>query len=127
MHTNRIALPPHSMSFWRGIAALEALLLVGAIAIGLASRWPVSQAPAPVAAPALRIPNSVAQAPAVAPAMGMGSYQRYGSGAYGPRPALRNPNVPISGTGSAYDGGAYGTVRPALHNPNMPISGTGPR
>jgi hypothetical protein len=56
-----------------------------------------------------------------------------------------NPNVPISGTGSAYDGGAYGSLRqalripnsvahapaaapvaaPALRNPNVPISGTG--
>jgi hypothetical protein len=39
--------------------------------------------------------------------------------------APRNPNVPISGTGSAYDGGSYGTVRPAARNPNVPISGTG--
>jgi hypothetical protein len=42
------------------------------------------------------------------------------------RPAPVNPNVPISGTGSAYDGRDYQTVpRPALFNPNVPISGTG--
>jgi hypothetical protein len=40
-------------------------------------------------------------------------------------PAARNPNVPISGTGSAYDGGSYVTKRPAARNPNVPISGTG--
>ena len=63
--------------------------------------------------------------------------------------ASRNPNVPISGTGSAYDGRSYRTqpyvlTRPANmpsdgsayvgylirraaapHNPNVPISGTG--
>jgi hypothetical protein len=29
-----------------------------------------------------------------------------------PRPAAPNPNLPISGTGSAYDGGSYGSPRP---------------
>jgi hypothetical protein len=63
MNTNRIAPIPHSMSFWRGIAALEALLLVGAIAIGLASRLPVSRVPSPAAAPvaAVSAPAPVVQ------------------------------------------------------------------
>jgi hypothetical protein len=84
-------------TFWfqLSVAALAALLLATAIGIGLA-----------------RLPYPVVQAPA-APRVRLAV------------PALRNPNVPISGTGSAYDGGAYGTVRPATHNPNVPISGTG--
>ena len=40
-------------------------------------------------------------------------------------PAARNPNMPVIGTGSAYDGGAYVTEQPAAHNPNMPVIGTG--
>jgi hypothetical protein len=40
-------------------------------------------------------------------------------------PAARNPNVPVIGTGSAYDGGAYVTKRPAVYNPNVPVIGTG--
>jgi hypothetical protein len=41
-------------------------------------------------------------------------------------PAARNPNVPISGTGSAYDGGHYGSRVPAPRaSSNVPISGTG--
>ena len=40
-------------------------------------------------------------------------------------PAARNPNVPISGTGSAYDGGSYVTKRPTVRNPNVPVIGTG--
>ena len=136
MNTNRIAPLPHSTLFWRGIAALEALLLVAAIAIGLASRWPVSQVLAPVAAPvaAVSAPAPVVQqpyllgghgelvapphqaapadqqppavaAPQTAPVVGMREYKRYDSGASGARPAPRNPNMPISGTGSAYNGG----------------------
>jgi hypothetical protein len=42
------------------------------------------------------------------------------------RPALLNPNNPISGTGSAYDGRDYHAApRPAPFNPNNPINGTG--
>ena len=55
MNTNRIAPIPHSMSFWRGIAALEALLLAAAVAIGLAGRLPIAIAPSPVVAPAARV------------------------------------------------------------------------
>jgi len=44
-----------------------------------------------------------------------------GSGAYG---AARHPNVPVVGTGSAYDSGAYGVRRPALPNLNVQV-GTG--
>jgi len=40
-------------------------------------------------------------------------------------PAVRNPNVPVIGTGSAYDGGSYVTQRPAVRNPNMPVIGAG--
>jgi hypothetical protein len=40
-------------------------------------------------------------------------------------PAVRNPNIPVIGTGSAYDGGSYGTQRPATRNPNIPVIGTG--
>ena len=40
-------------------------------------------------------------------------------------PAARNPNMPVIGTGSAYDGGTYVTERPAVRNPNMPVIGTG--
>jgi hypothetical protein len=43
-------------------------------------------------------------------------------------PAVPNPNVPISGAGSAYDGSAYVEyllAAPAAQNPNVPISGTG--
>jgi hypothetical protein len=41
--------------------------------------------------------------------------------------AAVNPNVPISGAGSAYDGRAYGAGAPLVLpvNPNVPISGTG--
>jgi hypothetical protein len=44
-------------------------------------------------------------------------------------PAARNPNMPVIGTGSAYDGQPYTrAVRPATpaaRNPNMPVIGTG--
>jgi hypothetical protein len=40
-------------------------------------------------------------------------------------PAARNPNMPVIGTGSAYDGGSYGTRQPAARNPNIPVIGTG--
>src|SRR3954471_2996254 len=37
-----------------------------------------------------------------------------------------SPNVPISGTGSAYDGGHYTGALPVTRvSPNVPISGTG--
>jgi hypothetical protein len=40
-------------------------------------------------------------------------------------PAARNPNRPLIGTGSAYDGGAYVTERSAVRNPNLPVIGAG--
>jgi hypothetical protein len=43
-------------------------------------------------------------------------------------PAARNPNLPVTGAGSAYDGSAYVeylTGRPAARNPNLPVIGTG--
>jgi hypothetical protein len=40
-------------------------------------------------------------------------------------PAARNPNMPVIGTGSAYDGQSYVTERPVARNPNMPVIGTG--
>jgi hypothetical protein len=55
MNANRIAPIAGSTWFWRGIAALEALLLAAAVAIGLAGRLPVAIAPSPVAAPAARV------------------------------------------------------------------------
>ena len=56
----------------------------------------------------------------------MGEYKRYGSGAYGTRPAAHNPNAPAIGTGSVYDGGHYGSpVSAPQTSPNVPISGTG--
>src|SRR4051794_30083161 len=57
----------------------------------------------------IRAPQVAAPAPAVAPR------------------ATVNPNVPISGTGSAYDGRHYGSSVPTAMpaNPNVPISGTG--
>jgi hypothetical protein len=39
--------------------------------------------------------------------------------------AARNLNVPISGAGSAYDGGTYSAVQPAAHNSNVSIRGAG--
>src|SRR5262245_10439948 len=55
-----------------------------------------------------------AQVPAAAPAIQQAA------------PAARNPHVPISGTGSAYDGGAYGITRPAARTwPSVPAVGTG--
>ena len=38
---------------------------------------------------------------------------------------VSNPNNPIVGTGSAYDGGSYVTKQPTVSNPNNPIVGTG--
>jgi hypothetical protein len=40
-------------------------------------------------------------------------------------PAARHSNVPISGTGSAYDGGAYGIVRPVTVSEKVPVIGAG--
>jgi hypothetical protein len=31
----------------------------------------------------------------------------------------------VIGAGSAYDGGSYVTTRPPAHNPNNPVIGTG--
>jgi hypothetical protein len=55
MNANRIAPIAGSTWFWRGIAALEALLLGAAVAIGLAGRLPIAIAPSPVVAPAARV------------------------------------------------------------------------
>src|SRR5262245_35615554 len=40
-------------------------------------------------------------------------------------PAARDPNVPINGTGSAYDGGQYSATRPATFSSSVPVVGTG--
>jgi hypothetical protein len=61
MNANRIAPVAGSTWFWRGIAALEGLLLATVVAIGLAGRLPIAIAPSPVVAPAARV-----SAPAVA-------------------------------------------------------------
>ena len=61
MNANRIAPIAGSTWFWRGIAALEALLLAAAVAIGLAGRLPIAIAPSPAVAPVARV-----SAPAVA-------------------------------------------------------------
>jgi len=37
------------------------------------------------------------------------------------REAVPNPNRTISGTGSAYDGGAYKPARPAVPTPNVSV------
>jgi hypothetical protein len=55
MTTNRITLIAGSGWFWGSIAALEALLIVGIVAIVLASRAPIGVAPAPAAAPAASV------------------------------------------------------------------------
>jgi hypothetical protein len=58
------------------------------------------------------------------PMIGAGS--AYDGGSYvTERPAERNPNVPVIGAGSAYDGGSYVTERPAERNPNVPVIGAG--
>jgi hypothetical protein len=78
---------------------------------------------APVSAPAVRQSAPAARNPNV-PVIGTGS--AYDGGSYvTERPAARNPNVPVIGTGSAYDGGSYVTERPAVRNPNVPVIGTG--
>ncbi|HEX9374332.1 MAG TPA: hypothetical protein VF897_25175 [Roseiflexaceae bacterium] len=55
MNANRLAPIPSSTWFWRGIAALEALVLATVVAIGLAGRLPIAIAPSPVVAPAARV------------------------------------------------------------------------
>src|SRR5262245_40559480 len=40
-------------------------------------------------------------------------------------PAARDPNVPINGIGSAYDGGQYSATRPATFSSSVPVVGTG--
>jgi hypothetical protein len=40
-------------------------------------------------------------------------------------PAVLSPTMPVIGTGSAYDGGAYVTERPVVLSPTMPVIGTG--
>jgi hypothetical protein len=78
---------------------------------------------APASTPAVRQAAPAAHNPNM-PLIGTGS--AYDGGAYvTERPAVRNPNVPVIGTGSAYDGRAYVTERPAVPNPNMPVIGTG--
>jgi hypothetical protein len=79
--------------------------------------------PAPTSAPAVRQAASAARNPN-APVIGAGS--AYDGGSYvTERPAPRNPNMPVIGTGSAYDGGSYVTERSAPRNPNVPVIGTG--
>jgi hypothetical protein len=80
----------------------------------------------PAAAPAIQHAVPAARTSPNVPISGTGS--AYDGGHYGSfTPAVRtSPNVPISGTGSAYDGGHYGSFTPAAHtSPNVPISGTG--
>jgi hypothetical protein len=50
------------------------------------------------------------------PVVGAGS--AYDGGAYGSIPAASNPSVPVVGTGSAYDGGAYGSIPAAPVQPS---------
>ncbi len=81
----------------------------------------------PAATPAVRQAAPAARNPNM-PVIGTGSAydgQSYASAVRQAAPAARNPNMPVIGTGSAYDGGAYVTERPAAHNPNMPVIGTG--
>ncbi len=46
VNTHPIAAKAESIGFWRGVAGLEALVLVGAVAIILVSRAPVGRAQA---------------------------------------------------------------------------------
>jgi len=59
MNTHRIAASAGSIGFWRGVAGLAALVLVGAVAIILVSRAPVGGTPA--AAPAANASAPAAQ------------------------------------------------------------------
>ena len=80
---------------------------------------------APASAPAVQQAAPAARNPNV-PITGTGSAydgSHYGSLVSAPQTAL---NVSISGTGSANEGGHYGSSIPALlRSPNVPISGTG--
>jgi hypothetical protein len=67
----------------RGVVALTILLLVAAAGLGIVG-----------------LPRPVAQAPAAVPVAPAA-------------PATSNPNVPVIGAGSAYDGGSYGAAQPA--------------
>jgi hypothetical protein len=82
--------------------------------------------PGPASTPAVGQPAPAIHNPNV-PVVGAGS--AYDGSAYVEyltrRSAASNPNVPVIGTGSAYDGGSYVTERPAAHNPNVPVIGTG--
>jgi hypothetical protein len=105
--------------FRRAAAALLALVVLLAV-IGLA-----------------RLARPVAQAPVANPSAQISSASAHDGSAYveylssrtpieSAPVAMPNPNMPISGAGSAYDGGAYGTS-PATTtpNPNTPVIGTG--
>jgi hypothetical protein len=80
--------------------------------------------PAPTSAPAVPQAAPAAHNPNV-PVIGAGT--AYDGSAYVEyltgRSATFTPNVPVIGAGSAYDGGAYG--RPVVRNPNMPVVGAG--
>jgi hypothetical protein len=75
----------------RGLAALAVLAVAAVVGITLMQVLR-SGMPAIPAAPAAQVAN----------------------------PARPNPNVPISGTGSAYDGGSYGSPWPSAPNLNVP-------
>jgi hypothetical protein len=98
-----------------------ALLMAALIFTLIFALLPSTHAPAP--APTARQATPAVHNPNT-PITGTGS--AYDGGAYvQERPAARNPNTPIAGTGSAYDGGAYVQERPAMSSPNTPITGTG--
>jgi hypothetical protein len=98
-----------NISWTQGIAAV---LLMAALTFSLALAWQVNRQPraaqAPVAQPSTNVTSPGIRSPIVAPPV-----------------AAPNPNRPVIGTGSAYDGGSYVTRRPAARNPNTPIIGTG--
>jgi hypothetical protein len=112
-----------SNTSWSQCGAV-ALLLVAALMFTLTLALRANTY-APASAPAVR-PAAPAARNLNVPITGTGSAydgSHYGSLVSAPQTA---PNVPISGTGSAYDGGHYGSSIPALlRSPNVPISGTG--
>jgi hypothetical protein len=97
----------------RGLAVLAVLAVAAVVGITLIQALRAGLGVDP-AAPAAQI-ASPAQSTNSAPISGAGS--AYDGGAYVEyllsSPAAQTPNVPISGAGSAYDGGAYGAARSA--------------
>jgi len=101
------------------VRGTAALLVAAALIFTIALTLRPNAQP-PAADPAIQQAAPVARNPHV-PISGTGS--AYDGGTYG---ATHNPNIPVVGTGSAYDGGASGITRPAARTwPGVPVAGTG--